>query len=115
MFAGGSGSTLAELVIYGRLRIGKVAAPEGRLFEAFHRSSIEQSMPAHNVGAGWVEFAAFRRAEIETPQPPTGPCPRPFVPAPLEVVSVRPKHCAIVNRQHHVEIVEYSNDLWPRG
>jgi hypothetical protein len=38
MFAGGSGSILAELVIHARLRIRKVAAPEGRLFDCLRLS-----------------------------------------------------------------------------
>jgi hypothetical protein len=38
--------------------------------------------------------------------------PRPplMLSSPLEVLPVRPQQCAIVNRQHRVEIVECSND-----
>jgi hypothetical protein len=41
---------LAKLVIQGRVRISKVAAPEGRLFEAFHSCRSEHGMPGYNGG-----------------------------------------------------------------
>jgi hypothetical protein len=49
---------LAELVVVCvPFRIRKVAAPEGRLFEAFHSGGSEHRMPAHNVGL--LAFFAF--------------------------------------------------------
>ncbi len=52
---------LAELVMYGRLRIRKVAAPEGRLLEAFQSCGGEHGVSAHNGGLAGSSFAAFRR------------------------------------------------------
>jgi hypothetical protein len=49
-----NGSTQAAVV-----KTCKVAAPEGRLLEAFQSSGSEHGVPARNVGACWVEFAAI--------------------------------------------------------